>query len=80
LQVGAQRARARNELGFLPERDKELVRGDSGLFKYAAKSAYLDLAMIQNDATGGASMQNDVPRWRITAKPSRDENCCEDHV
>lgn len=47
-------------LAFLAERDKEFIRGNSGLLENAAKSADLDLAVVRNDAPGGAPTQNDV--------------------
>lgn len=47
-------------LGFLAQSDKEFVRGDSGLLENAAQSADLDLAVVRNDAPGGASTHDDV--------------------
>lgn len=47
-------------LGFLSERDKEFVCGDSGLLEDPAKSADFDLAVVRNGAPGGTSTQNDM--------------------
>lgn len=47
-------------LGFLSEGNKEFVRGDSGLLEDAGKSANLYLAVVWNDAPGGASTHDNV--------------------
>ena len=61
MRVGrATRANSNRLLGFLSERDKKLVRRDSGLFENAAERADFDFAVVRNDTPGGTSTQNDV--------------------